>query len=79
LATTGPSTTREYFIAAETVEWDYAPGTVNQCYQRPYTVAEQPWTTGGMGTKYLKALYVGYTDITFTNKTVSKDVTILIK
>lgn len=61
---------REYFIAAETVQWHYAPGTVNQCYQRPYTAEEASYTTGGLGTTYLKALYMGYTDITFTTKVV---------
>ena len=71
--TAGTGTIREHFIAAETVEWDYAPGTTNQCYSRPYNEAELQWTTGGLGTTYLKALYVGYTDNTFTNKTVRDD------
>ena len=61
---------RNYYIAAETVQWDYAPGNVNQCYQRPYTEDEAAFTTAGLGTKYLKALYVGYSDGTFTTKLV---------
>lgn len=68
--TAGTASVREYFIAAESVQWDYAPGSVNQCYNRSYSEEEAAFTTGGLGTKYLKALYVGYTDGTFTTKSV---------
>jgi hypothetical protein len=62
--------TREYWIAAETVQWEYAPADVNLCYGRNYTATEAQYVTAGFGNTFLKAQYVGYADATFSNKTV---------
>jgi len=64
------ATTREYWIAAETVQWEYAPADGNLCYGRDYTDTEASYVTAGFGNTFLKAQYVGYTDGTFSNKTV---------
>jgi hephaestin len=64
---------REHFIAAETLEWDYAPFGGEMC-----TGQLQPFGEGAsvflspapdrLGRKYLKARYVAYTDDTFTKR-----------
>lgn len=54
--------TRTYYIAAEDVEWDYAPGGKD-----PYTGIDIPKKWGGQ-TKYQKVRYIEYTDDTFTTK-----------
>jgi hypothetical protein len=66
---------REYWIAAEPVDWDYAPlgssaagGTANGCPASgltPLTEDEQVFTVtteGGVGSRYRKARYVLYED-----------------
>jgi FtsP/CotA-like multicopper oxidase with cupredoxin domain len=67
---TGGSTgqTRIYYIAAEEVTWDYAPGGVNQITGQPFGNAESPWVASGphrIGKVLKKALYREYTDATF--------------
>ena len=69
-APTAAPVTREYWIAAETVQWEYAPADVNLCYGRNYTDSEAEYVTAGLGNTYLKAQYIGYTDATFSNRTV---------
>ena len=54
--------TRTYYIAAEDVEWDYAPGGKD-----PYTGIDIPKKWGDQ-TKYQKVRYIEYTDDTFTTK-----------
>eukprot|EP00042_Codosiga_hollandica_P042578 m.393654 g.393654 ORF g.393654 m.393654 type:complete len:1125 (+) comp56357_c0_seq7:539-3913(+) len=78
----GPPETkiREYFLQAETVEWNYAPSGNNLCgaTPRPFEGIELSNTEhidpqdaasprdARIGTTYLKAKYVAYTDATFS-------------
>lgn len=59
--------TRTYYIAADPVTWDYAPGGRDEIAGRPYTdsafFAKAP--TRAVGTAYRKVLYREYTDSTF--------------
>ena len=62
-------TTHTYYIAADEVEWDYAPGGVNQITGQPFGEAEAFWVESGphrIGKVYKKALFREYTDETFT-------------
>ncbi|KAK4554557.1 hypothetical protein LTR86_008412 [Recurvomyces mirabilis] len=56
---------RRYYIAAEEVNWDYAPTGV------PLEKSPRVTMSGALqyGTKWEKALYRGYTDSSFTNYT----------
>ena len=70
-SSTGGSTgqTRIYYIAADEVAWDYAPGGVNQISGQPFGDAESLWVASGphrMGKVLKKAVYREYTDATFT-------------
>lgn len=55
-------TTRTYYIAAENVTWDYAPGGMDPM---THELVPFPW---GEQTKYDKVRYIEYTDQTFTVK-----------
>lgn len=60
--------TRTYYIAAETVDWDYAPSGTNLITGEPFTEEEEVFTTsddGRIGRVYRKVLYREYTDGTF--------------
>lgn len=64
----GP-TTRTYYIAADEVEWDYAPSGRNLISGLPFDEVENVVVRNGpdrIGRVYLKALYREYTDSTFT-------------
>jgi len=56
----GFAATRHYYIAAEDVTWNYAPGGRDLLYDRPIPT---PW---GEHTKWPKTRYVEYTDATFS-------------
>jgi hephaestin len=60
--------TRTYYIAADLVEWNYAPSGFNQIVDQPFGEAEAIFvnTGPGIGLRYTKALYREYTDSTFT-------------
>jgi manganese oxidase len=60
--------TRAYFVAADTVRWDYVPGGINQINGHPYsdTAFFPDSAPKAVGTSYLKVLYREYTDSTFT-------------
>lgn len=63
---------REYFIAIEELEWDYAPHKADLCRAPPYRLDVTPWTTTSItniGSIYRKARFVGYTDATYRYKT----------
>ncbi|SNQ59826.1 multicopper oxidase domain-containing protein [Candidatus Methanoperedens nitratireducens] len=63
------TTTHTYFIAADEVEWDYAPSGINQITGLPFGDAENVFvqqTMNRIGKVYIKALYREYTDATFT-------------
>jgi len=64
---------RTYYVAAEEVEWDYAPLGFNAITGNPFTTAEQAFTQRGpnrIGSKYVKCLYREYTSSSF--KTLKK-------
>jgi hephaestin len=60
---------RTYYIAADEVDWDYAPGGVNKMMGMKFEGYSKVFTDRGphrIGTVYRKALYREYTDETFT-------------
>jgi FtsP/CotA-like multicopper oxidase with cupredoxin domain len=60
---------RTYYIAADEVDWDYAPGGVNKMMGTKFDGYSKVFTERGphrIGTVYRKALYREYTDATFT-------------
>jgi len=56
---------RTYFLAADVVDWDYAPTGNNLCKGTPFGEHEELYVTAGAGRKYKKALFREYTDRTF--------------
>jgi hephaestin len=67
----GGSRTRTYFIAAEDVVWNYAPQGRNIIEGKPFDDTADVFVKRGphrIGPRYHKALYVQYTDATFTTK-----------
>ena len=59
---------RTYYIAADEVIWDYAPGSINRITGQPFGDAESFWVANGphqVGKTVKKALYREYTDATF--------------
>ncbi|MGH7696035.1 MAG: multicopper oxidase domain-containing protein [Gemmatimonadaceae bacterium] len=61
--------TRTYYIAADEVNWNFAPSGINQITGKPFEGDELVFTEHGdtrIGTIYRKALYHGYTDANFT-------------
>ncbi len=62
-------TTRTYYIAADEVEWDYAPLGLNQMKAHEFNEDENVFvqnTSDRIGSKYIKALYREYADDTFS-------------
>ncbi len=62
--------TRTYFIAADEVDWDYAPGGINKMMGMKFEGYSTVFTERGphrIGTVYRKAVYREYTDITFAH------------
>jgi FtsP/CotA-like multicopper oxidase with cupredoxin domain len=60
---------RTHYIAAEEQEWDYTPAGRDLMMGHVFTAAESTWVGRGhhrVGSRYLKARYVAYTDSTFT-------------
>lgn len=67
---------REYFIAAEEVEWDYAPQNRNLVTGTDFTPEELVFMasdTNRIGHKYIKARYRLYSDNSFSTPLVTKD------
>ncbi|HEX6533760.1 MAG TPA: multicopper oxidase domain-containing protein [Gemmatimonadaceae bacterium] len=67
-ATSAAPRTRTYYIAADLVEWNYAPSGINQITGEPFGDAEGIFVNSGpgIGLRYKKALYREYTDATFS-------------
>jgi FtsP/CotA-like multicopper oxidase with cupredoxin domain len=68
-ATAARSQTRHYYIAADVVEWDYAPSGMNKITGEPFGDDENVFVEQGdhrIGRVYRKAIYREYTDNTFT-------------
>ncbi len=62
------SRTRVYYIAADTVKWDYAPTGRNQITGRPFDEVADTYVKNGpdrIGSIYYKSLYREYTDASF--------------
>jgi FtsP/CotA-like multicopper oxidase with cupredoxin domain len=58
-----------YYIAADEVEWDYAPSGINKITGKPFNELEQLYTERGphrIGKVYRKVIYREYTDASFT-------------
>ncbi len=71
LAREGGPVTRTYYIAADEVEWDYAPSGMNLMTGRPFSDVENMFMTPGdyvIGRRVRKAQYREYTDSTFTTR-----------
>lgn len=61
--------TRTYYVAADEVNWDYAPLGRDEAMGHPFEGAEIPYVESGphrIGRVYKKAIYREYTDGSFT-------------
>jgi hypothetical protein len=56
---------RTYYVAADPVEWDYAPSGRNLCKGKDFDKEEQLYVQAGAGRKFQKAVFREYTDNTF--------------
>jgi len=68
-AAAGPGTVRRYYIAADTVRWNYAPSGKNLITGLPFGADDGVYAVNGpdrIGSTYLKSLYREYTDASFT-------------
>jgi len=64
-----PSSVRIYYIAADTVAWNYTPSGTDQVAGRPFNEMERRFVEAGpgrIGSIALKSLYREYTDSSFT-------------
>ncbi|KAL2353108.1 putative multicopper oxidase [Cryomyces antarcticus] len=61
---------RQYYVAAEEIEWNYAPTGWDNWLGVPLNLSPRAQVAGATayGTTWLKALYRGYTDATFSTK-----------
>jgi len=62
---------RTYYVAAEEVEWDYAPLGIDMATGKPFEGAAAAYTQSGpnhIGRVYRKAVYREYTDATFATR-----------
>jgi FtsP/CotA-like multicopper oxidase with cupredoxin domain len=60
---------RTYYVAADEVEWNYAPSGINQITGQPFEGIAKSYTERGphrIGTVYRKAVFREYADATFT-------------
>lgn len=60
---------RTHYIAADEVNWDYAPTGIDQISGKPFDAFERVYTQRGLhriGKVYHKAIYREYTDASFT-------------
>ena len=66
--------TRTYYISADKVVWNYAPQGFNVITGQPFGDQEKVFTQRGphrIGSQYVKCLYRGYTDASFSQKTAA--------
>ena len=64
----GGGGTRQYYVSADQVEWNYAPTGRNQISGKPFGEDENVFVgpaADRIGPRYLKCLYRAYTDATF--------------
>lgn len=66
---------RKYYIAAEEIDWDYAPSGWDNWLGLPLHHSPRAQSAGitKHGTKWRKAVYRGYTDGSFTAKTIQPE------
>lgn len=67
----GPGQTRTYYIAADEVDWDYAPDGQNRVTGQPFDDEANVFVENGpdrIGKVYHKSLYREYTDQNFTTR-----------
>ncbi len=67
-AANAKGTTRTYYIAADEIEWDYAPMNVDMMTGKPFAGYSKLFVEQGpqrIGQKYKKAVFREYTDDTF--------------
>src|SRR5512146_2096077 len=60
---------RTYYIAADEVDWNYAPSGRDEAMGMPFDETEKVYTEPGphhIGSVYKKAVYHEYTDATFS-------------
>ena len=64
---------RTHYIAAEEIDWDYAPSGWDNWLSVPIHLSpraqDADYTSTSLGTKWRKAVYRGYTDASFVEKT----------
>ena len=63
-----PILTRTYYMAADEIQWDYAPSGINQITGQPFTDEQNVFVQNGpdrIGKTYIKAQYREYTDAAF--------------
>jgi len=63
------SKVRTYYVAADEVEWDYAPAGIDHMTGKPFEALAKAYMENGphrIGRKYRKAIYREYTDATFS-------------
>jgi FtsP/CotA-like multicopper oxidase with cupredoxin domain len=71
-AATSTGVTRQYFIRADEVAWNYAPSGRNLITGQPFGDQENTYLASGrgrIGSTYLKCLYRQYTDASFATLT----------
>lgn len=56
---------RTFYIAADVVDWDYAPAGKNLCKGTPFGEKEAPYVSQGAGKRFRKALFREYADASF--------------
>ncbi|KAK9841799.1 hypothetical protein WJX81_003935 [Elliptochloris bilobata] len=57
--------TRQVYVAANQVWWDFSPSGENRCAGGPYDDATGLYAVQGLGSRYMKALYQEYQDGSF--------------
>ena len=62
--------TRRYYIAANTIVWDYAPKGINACQGRNFSDSESLYTRNGAHAQYIKAQFQAFSDASFTKQLV---------
>ena len=68
-------TIRRYYIAADEVDWNYAPAELDPMTGKPYDERARIFVENGptqIGRVYKKAIYREYTDASFTRYRVGK-------
>ena len=61
--------TRTYYVAADEIDWDYAPTGRDEAMGQPFDEVAKGYTESGphrIGRVYKKAIYHEYTDATFS-------------